>query len=143
MNTSTATATLPTTDKPLRIGLWVAQALTAAIFIAAGLTKLSTPLPELARMIPWTADYSANFVRLIGLVDLAGGLGLLLPSLTRIAPRLTVYAAAGCIVLQGLAFGFHATRGEFDVLPLNIILLSLAAFILWGRGRRLPIAPRA
>lgn len=128
--------------KALRIGLWAAQGIAAAIFVAAGLTKLTTPLPELAKMIPWTADFPELFVRLIGLIDLAGGLGLILPAVTRIAPRLTVAAALGCVALQSLAFVFHGTRGEFDVWPLNIVLLGLSAFVLWGRGKRLPIAPR-
>ena len=140
------TATLPTprsiAGKPLRIGLWAVQLIAASIFIAAGLAKLTTPLPDLAKTIPWTADYSVVFVRFIGLVDLLGGLGLVLPAATRILPRLTVLAALGCVVLQVMAMAFHVSRGELDVLPLNAVLLSASAFVLWGRGRRLPIAPR-
>lgn len=76
-------------------------------------------------MMPWTGELSPTFVRMIGLIDLAGGLGLILPSLTRILPGLTVIAALGCIVLQVLAAGFHGFRGEFAVLPLNALLLGL------------------
>lgn len=142
---STATLSIApqqTAGKPLRIGLWAAQLIAAAIFVAAGLTKLSTPVPELANTIPWTADFSVAFVRCIGLVDLLGGLGLVLPAATRIVPRLTVLAALGCVVLQVMAMAFHVWRGEFGVLPLNVVLLSASAFVLWGRGTRLPIAPR-
>lgn len=142
MNTTTATLPIPAAGKPVRFGLWAAQAIAGLIFIAAGLTKLTTPIPELAKMIPWTGELAEHFVRAIGLIDLAGGLGLILPAFTRIQPRLTVLAALGCVVLQVLAFGFHVTRGEFDVLPLNVVLLSLSAFVLWGRGKRLPIAVR-
>jgi DoxX-like family len=71
-----------------------------------------------------------------------GGLGLILPSLTRILPRLTVVAALCCVVLQILAPGFHSFRGEFGVLPLNALLLSLLVFIFWGRSKKAPIAPR-
>jgi uncharacterized membrane protein len=143
MNTPAAIPLPSATDKPLRIALWAAQTIAAVIFIAAGLTKLTAPIPELAGMIPWTGDFSPSFVRFIGLVDLAGGLGLLLPALTRIAPRLTVWAAAGCIALQILAFGFHFMRGEADMLPINLILVAIAGFIFWGRNTRLPITPRA
>ncbi len=142
MSTATLSIAPHTAGKPLRIGLWAAQLIAASIFIAAGLTKLTTPLPELAKSIPWTADFSVTFVRCIGLVDLLGGLGLVLPSVTRILPRLTVLAALGCVVLQVMAMTFHVSRGELGVLPLNVVLLSASAFVLWGRGRRLPIAPR-
>jgi len=81
-------------------------------------------------------------VRFLGVVDLAGGVGLLLPSLTRILPRLTVIAAACCVVLQILAIAFHASRAEFAVLPMNVIYIGLALIVLWGRGRKAPIAPR-
>ncbi|WP_411643770.1 DoxX family protein [Loktanella agnita] len=83
-------------------------------------------------------EYSETFVRFIGVVDIAGGLGLLLPSLTRTMPRLTVLAAAACVLLQVLAIGFHAMRGEFDVLPLNAVYIALALIVLWGRGRKAP-----
>lgn len=94
-------------------------------------------------MMPWAGEYSAGFVRFIGVVDIAGGLGLLLPSLTRIMPRLTVIAAAACVLLQIFAIGFHSMRGEFEVLPLNVVYIALALIVLWGRGRKAPIAPRS
>lgn len=128
--------------KALTIGLWAAQVVGGLFFCFAGFTKLTTPIPELSAMMPWTGAYSEPFVRFIGLVDLAGGLGLLLPSLTRIKPNLTVLAALGCIVLQLLAMALHASRGEYMVLPLNVFLLGISAFIWWGRGKRLPIQPR-
>lgn len=128
--------------RALRIGLWVAQGLICFVFTAAGLVKLLTPIPELAAMMPWAGQYSETFVRVIGLVDLAGGIGILLPALTRILPRLTVLAALGCTVLQVFALLFHLSRGEAAVTPLNFVLLALSLFVLWGRGRKAPIAPR-
>lgn len=139
---SSNTSSLQPAGKALTIGLWAAQIVGGLFFCFAGFTKLTTPMPELSAMMPWTGDYSEHFVRFIGLVDLAGGLGLLLPSLTRIQPNLTVLAALGCIVLQLLAMALHASRGEYMVLPLNLFLLSISAFVWWGRGRRLPIDAR-
>ncbi|AJC83002.1 DoxX family protein (plasmid) [Rhizobium etli bv. phaseoli str. IE4803] len=55
---------------------------------------------------------------------------------------LTVLAAIGCVLLQIAAMIFHLSRGEAPALPLNVILLGLSAFILWGRGRRAPVTPR-
>lgn len=130
------------TGKPMRIGIWLAQVVAAGLFCMSGIMKLTTPIPELSAMMPWTGELSPTFVRLIGLIDLAGGLGLILPSLTRILPRLTVIAALCCIVLQVLAAGFHGFRGEFSVLPLNAVLLGLAIFIFWSRSQKAPITPR-
>lgn len=129
--------------KPLRIALWTAQVLLAAMFVMSGFMKLMTPIAELSAMMPWTGQVSAPFVRFIGVVDLAGGIGILLPSLTRIQPRLTVLAALGCVVLQVLAFCFHASRGETVALPVNVLLMALSAFVLWGRSKKAPILPRA
>lgn len=81
-------------------------------------------------------------VRFTGLVDLAGGLGVLLPALTRILPRLTVWAARGIIALQVLAGAFHLYRGEAMLLPFNLLLLAMAVFVAWGRNTRAPIASR-
>ncbi|WP_348524782.1 DoxX family protein [Mesorhizobium huakuii] len=68
---------------------------------------------------------------------------MLLPALIRIQPRLTVLAALGCVLLQIAATIFHLSRGEASALPLNIILLALSAFILWGRAKKDPIPSRA
>lgn len=85
----------PPRGKALRTGLWVAQLLLAAAFTAIGLMKLTTPIPELAAMMKWPGDCSPAFVRFVGLVDLLGSAGILLPSLTCILPRLSVLAALG------------------------------------------------
>ena len=118
------------------IGLWSAQGVVALLFIASGLTKLLLPMPDLTAMMRWPGDYPAAFVRSLAVLDLAGGLGMILPSLTGVRPRLTVIAALCCAVLQVLAIAFHVWRGEFSVLGLNLVLLPLCAVVAWGRGRR-------
>jgi hypothetical protein len=140
MSTTTLAPAAP--GRPLRAGLWLAQILIFAAFGSAGLVKLLTPIPQLAAMMPWAGEYSESFVRLIGVIDLAGGIGILLPALTRIVPNLTVLAALGCSVLQVFALAFHLSRGEAAVTPLNVVLLALSVFVLWGRGRKAPIAAR-
>jgi uncharacterized membrane protein YphA (DoxX/SURF4 family) len=128
----------------LNIGLWVAQALLAAAYLAAGWMKLSQPIDGLAAMgIAWATDWPAWSVRFIGAAEIAGALGLILPAATRIMPVLTPLAALGLSVIQVLAIVVHATRGETAMtLPANLVLLALSLFILWGRMRRAPIAPR-
>ncbi|MBB4115404.1 ammonia channel protein AmtB [Rhizobium sp. BK226] len=128
--------------KWLQIGLWAAQVLIFAAFTLFGCMKFFMPVDQLAAMWVWPGDVPVWFLRLMGIIDFAGGVGVLLPALTRIQPRLTVLAALGCALLQIAAMIFHLSRGEAPAVPLNVILLALSAFILWGRGRRAPIAPR-
>ena len=139
-----STTVIETTNsgRALRVGLWIAQVLIFLAFASAGLAKLLMPIPQLGAMMPWAGQYSEAFVRAIGVIDLAGGIGVLLPALTRIMPSLTVLAALGCSVLQVFALVFHFSRGEAAVTPLNFVLLALAVFVLWGRGRKAPITPR-
>jgi uncharacterized membrane protein YphA (DoxX/SURF4 family) len=130
---STTAQSLP--GKPLIIALWVVQVLLFVFYVFSGFTKITTPIPQLSQMMPWTGDLAPAFVRIMGAIDLAGGLGILLPTLTRIAPRLTVLAALGCSVLQICALAFHGMRGEFGMIPLNIVAFALSAFVLWGRNK--------
>lgn len=126
----------------LNVMLWIAQVLLAVVFVAVGFMKLTTPIPDLAKMIPWAGQLPTAFVRFIAVVDLAGGIGILLPALTRIKSGLSVVAALGCSVLQVLAIMFHLSRGEGMVTPVNFILLALSLFVLWGRSKKIPILPR-
>ncbi|MEK1930772.1 MAG: DoxX family protein [Pararhizobium sp.] len=104
--------------------------------------KFLMPVDQLAAMWVWPGQVPAWFLRSMGVIDFAGGVGVLLPALARIRPGLTVLASLGCVLLQIAAMIFHLSRGDAPVIPLNIILLALSAFILWGRGNRAAIAPR-
>jgi uncharacterized membrane protein YphA (DoxX/SURF4 family) len=126
----------------IRIALWVAQVLLFVPFVMFGLMKVLKPIAELSLAMPWAGQLPAALVRFTGVVDVAGGIGILLPAVTRIRPELGIWAARGIIVLQILAIGFHGLRGEFPMLPLNFVLLALAIFVLWGRSRKAPITAR-
>ena len=142
MNSTTPTAA-PVRRRGLNVTLWVVQVLLAGMFLMSGLMKLSQPIDALASSLPWTTSVPALLVRFIGAAEFAGALGLLIPSLTRIKPRLTVLAALGLVLVMLLASGFHVTRGEYAMLPMNLVLGALAAFVAWGRAKAAPIAPRA
>jgi hypothetical protein len=125
------------------IALWVVQVLLAFLYAFAGYTKLFTPIPDLAAMMAWAPTMPEWLVRFIGLAEIAGALGMILPAATRILPWLTPLAALGFTVIQILAIGLHALRGETAMtLPFNALLLALSLFVLWGRWRKAPIAPR-
>lgn len=136
-------ASTPAPTGGLHIGLWVAQILLALPFTAAGLFKLTTPLADLTAKMAWIASAPAFLPRFIGLSELLGGIGLILPAATRIQPRLTPLAALGLLVIMILAALFHASRGEWHSLPVNIVLGAIAGFIAWGRLRQAPIPPRS
>lgn len=127
----------------LGVGLWIVQALLALTFAGTGIWKLVTPIPELASKFPWMGEVSPGFLYATAIFDLLGGLGVFLPSVTRIKPSLTVLAALGCAALQASAIVFHVSRGEGANTPFNFLLLALALFVAWGRRSKAPIAPRA
>jgi uncharacterized membrane protein YphA (DoxX/SURF4 family) len=128
----------------MNIALWIVQILLAVAFGGAGFSKLVTPIPELVGMVgPWASEVPELMVRFIGLSEVAGALGLILPALTRIQPRLTWLAAGGLAVIMVLAAIFHLTRGEFGGIIPNIVLLALAAFVVYGRQTMAPITPRS
>ena len=132
----------PRAGAGLNIAIWIAQFLVGVPFIAAGFMKLTGPIPELAASLRWPGDVPEMLVRAMGVVDLLGGVGILLPALTRIKPGLTVAAALGCVALQACAMVFHLSRGEVMMVPVNSIFLLLSLFVAWGRGRKAPIDPR-
>ena len=126
-------------SKTLNIFLWIAQVLLAATFIWGGCMKLFTPVGKLSVMWPWVAQIPIALLKFTGIVDLLGGLGLILPALLRIKPKLTPIAAVAIIILMICACIFHISRGEASVIGANIVLALIAAFIAWGRFKKVPV----
>lgn len=124
-----------TVSRSLVMRLWSIQGVLFLVFVGTGLWKLLTPIAELAKMIPWAGQVSTAFLYMTAVVDLLGGLGILLPTLTRIMPRLTVLAALGCAALQGCAIVFHLSRGEVANTPFNVLLLALSLFVAYFRRK--------
>lgn len=124
------------------MGLWTVQGLLALTFVGGGLWKLATPIPELAAKMPWMGQVSPGFLYATAVADLLGGLGVLLPSVTRIKPGLTVLAALGCSALMAGAIAFHFSRGEGADTPFNFLMAALSLLVAWGRRSAAPIAPR-
>lgn len=112
------------------------------MFLMAGFMKLSQPIAQLATMLPWASQVPAALVRFIGLAEVLGGLGLVLPSLLRIQPRLTGWAAVGLVLVMVLAAAFHLSRGESPMVGPNLFIALLAAFVAWGRFKAAPIQPK-
>ena len=113
--------------------LWVLQVVLAALFAIAGVMKATQPKAKLAQRLPWAEDFSPATVRLIGVMELLGAAGLILPAVTGIAPILTPLAAAGLAVMMLLAALTHVRRKEPSGIALTVVLLALAVVTAWGR----------
>lgn len=118
----------------MNIALWMVQGLLAAMFTAAGFMKATTPREKLAEKMPWALDYSAGMVKFIGISQLLGALGLVLPMVTGIAPWLTPLAAAGLALIMALAAIYHAGKGEYKEIGVNLVLMALMLFVVYGRA---------
>jgi len=125
------------------IALWIGQIVLAAIYLMAGFMKVSQPIDGLvASGMAYAGDYPELLTRFVGTMEILGAAGIVLPAATRILPILTPLAAVGFCLIQVLAFGLHTMRGEYGILPINLVLLALALFVAWGRLRKAPITPR-
>jgi len=125
------------------IAIWIAQVIIAVFFLMSGASHLMMPLDKLVPMAPWAKDVSLPLVRFIGFAELLGGIGLLLPSLLRIRPQLSYWAAIGLSTIMVFAMVFHISRGEGAMIGIHIVLLLLAGFTAWGRKNKAIIPPRS
>jgi uncharacterized membrane protein YphA (DoxX/SURF4 family) len=128
-----------------RMGLWSVQVALAFLFAASGGMKVfMSPEAQAAMGMKDALDIPVLLLRFIGVCEIAGAFGMILPALTRIIPRLTPLAALGFATIQILAIGFHFTRGELAMMaPINLTLLGMSLFVLWGRTQKAAITPRS
>ncbi|MFF2483332.1 DoxX family protein [Paenibacillus sp. NPDC058071] len=110
----------------MNLTLWILQALLAAMFLMGGVTKL-TAKPKADQ------PYSSGLQRFIGIAEVLGAVGLILPGALDIAPVLTGIAAIGIAVIMVLAAIFHAKRNENKAIIMNVVLLLIALFVAVGR----------
>lgn len=117
------------------IALWIVQGLLALVYLAAGGLKVVRPREQLVASgnFDWMKDSSDAAVKAVGLVEILGALGVIVPWLTGIAAILTPIAAVGLVVVQIGALRVHLIRNERQPLPANVLLLLLAAFVAIGR----------
>ena len=125
----------------VNIILWILQILFGLYFVAVGVMHFVLP-PGLPAPMSWMYDLSPTLHFISGTAEILGGIGLILPSITRIQPKLTVYAAYGLALVMVLAAGYHGLRGEFTNIGLNLLNAAILAFIGYGRARLHPIPDR-
>jgi DoxX-like family len=114
--------------------LWIVQGLLALLFLFAGGMKLVLPLEVLTEQMP----LPGLFVRFIGVAEVLGAIGLILPGLLRIRPGLTPLAAAGLVIIMIGATGLGLSVGDVAMTLIPLVVALLAAFVAYGRWRLVP-----
>ncbi len=123
----------------MNITLWILQLLLAAAFAAHGWMLVSPP-PELLPII--NEQLGVGFRIFLGVAEIAGAIGMILPALTRITPWLTPLAAGSLAFVVLSATVLHGARAEVGSAVITAILCLLAAFVAYARWRVRPIAAR-
>ena len=123
----------------MHIILWMFQIGLAIIFMMTGITKVMTPYQDLAEHFQWVRLCSPRVVSAVGVLEILGGLGLVIPTAFNIRPSLTLIAAFGLLLTMCGAMFVHLFLGETSWVILNIALGSMASFIIYGRLRLAPI----
>lgn len=125
---------------PMNSAVWTVSGLLAATYLMAGTLKLTQPVEKLRGQMPWVEDLSLRTLRLLGVSELLGAAGLVLPKLLGVVDdragvegTLTGLAATGLMLIQVLAVPVHLRRGEPAALPGNLVLGVLAAFVAAAR----------
>ena len=113
------------------ITFYIVAGLAALMFLAAGSMKLAKPLPALkASGMAWVDDFSAPSVKLIGLAQVLGAIGLILPVALGIASVLSPIAGIALAIIMIGAVVVHLRRKESFAVPSVLVVLSLAAAVL-------------
>lgn len=116
----------------MNYALWIVQVLLALLFLFTGGMKLKLPISEMTKQMPMPGW----FLRFLGVAEILGAVGLILPGLLRIRPGLTPLAAAGLliIVIGATVITLKGGMGAMALIPAGTAIL--AAFVAWGRWRR-------
>ncbi|MET8650855.1 DoxX family protein [Nocardia aurea] len=115
----------------MTVAYWIVAGLLALFYLYSGGIKVVQSADRLRPMMGWIDAVPLAFVRVIGVLEVLGALGLILPPLTGIAPVLALVAAIGLVLVQVGGIAVHLSRGEVKVIGLNIALLVLACVAAW------------
>ena len=123
----------------MNVMLWILQTLLALAFLAHGLLLLMPP-PEIAAQM--NAELPRWFWVFLGVAEVAAAVGITLPGVTRVQPRLVVWAAGGIMFVMVSATIWHLVRAEWGSAAITLVLLAMATVVAYMRHRRLPIRAR-
>lgn len=118
--------------------LWTVQSLLAALFLMLGGMKVTTPLDQLSQMM----GLPGALILFIGVSEVLGAVGLILPALLKIRTGLTPLAAAGLAVIAAGATVFHVVIGDGLMALFPLVVAALSAFVAYGRWQLAPLGAR-
>lgn len=113
----------------MNITIWILQGLIASFFLVPGIRKSFFSKEKLMELHLLEPGASIAPVRFVGIAELMGVIGLIIPLLTGIAPILTPLASSGLAIIMALAFIFHLKRKEYKILPLLAVVFLLACLV--------------
>ena len=114
-------------------GLWIVQGLLAAMFLLAGVPKLVMSAAEMTA--PGPIQLPVAFIRFIGVCEILGAIGMILPGLTGIRPGLTPLGAGGLVIIMIGATVVNIINGPAAAAVLTAVFGLMAAYVVWGRWR--------
>jgi len=123
----------------MNTAIWIAQVLLALVFLGAGVSKLTMPYEKQAERMGYVKDFSPGAIRTIGVLEVLGALGVVLPALTGIMPWLTPTAGVGLGLVMVGAIVTHLRRKEYPLIIVNLVLMALAMFVAYGRFVTVPL----
>jgi hypothetical protein len=115
--------------------LWAVQGLLALLFLFAGGMKLVLPIAAMTAQMP----FPGWFLRFIGVAEVLGGLGLILPGIFRFKPILTPLAAAGLVIIMIGAVVVTVMSMPIMTALFPLVVGALAVFVAYGRWRLAPL----
>ena len=119
----------------MNIALWIVQVLLALVYLFSGSMKFVMTVEEMTKDIPMPG----LFLHFIGVCEILGAFGLILPGLLRIRPGLTPLAAAGLTIIMIGATAITLTTAEPTLAVIPFVVGLLAAFVAYGRWRLAPL----
>ncbi|MFJ2754074.1 DoxX family protein [Nocardioides sp. NPDC087217] len=117
----------------MNIALWIVAGVFGIAYVAGGIVKLTMPYEKYAAKLGWPEDFTPGNVRFMGVVEILGGLGLVLPGLVDIAPVLVPIAASCMALYMAGAITERLRRGEYKELLGDLLFLAAMVFVAWGR----------
>jgi hypothetical protein len=139
-NSGSAAEEVPGAGRPLsrsitiNLALWIVASVLAAVFAGSGLLKLLVSKDKIVQSGQgWAQDFSPTSIRLMGVAEVLGAIGVILPAVVHIAPVLVPLAAIGLGLFMVGAAAVNARRKDVALIGVNLVLLALAIFVAWGR----------
>ena len=123
----------------MNTALWIIQAFLAFAFLVVGVMKVAMPREKAAERAPYVEDFTGKQIWLIGILEVLGAIGLILPGLTGILPWLTPLAAVGLALTMIGAMITHFRRKEYASITGPVVLFAMAVFVAYGRFFVVPL----